>query len=194
MEPNTCIAKTSPLFHYILPEIQRCRNLVFASNGHALPLLTQENFQEIRNSLDIQQISASLNPSLILSPFTVFFFQIFLYTYIYIISKTTHVKKLRIWWSRCRDTRSSSSRTLMAERFLHTRGAPGLDENRSTNQERHSEVVKADQESMMARLVLLVTLWQIDYALLYSFRPTTRTLHFLYAKHYFKHALHILIH
>ena len=49
----------------------------------------------------------------------------------------------------------------MVERFLHTRGAPGLDENRSTNQERHSEVVKADQESheaTMARLVLLVTL------------------------------------
>ena len=38
-EDDTCIAKTIPLFHHILPEIQRCRNLVLATNGHSLPLL-----------------------------------------------------------------------------------------------------------------------------------------------------------
>ena len=48
--------------------------------------------------------------SLNLSPFTIFF-KIFLYTYIDIIVKTTHAKNLRIWWSRCQDTRSSSTRT-----------------------------------------------------------------------------------
>jgi hypothetical protein len=38
-EVDTCIAQTIPLFHRILPEIQRCRNLVLATNGHSLPLL-----------------------------------------------------------------------------------------------------------------------------------------------------------
>jgi len=39
MEADTCIVKTIPLFHHILPEIHRCRNLVLACNGQALPLL-----------------------------------------------------------------------------------------------------------------------------------------------------------
>lgn len=54
IEADTCIAKTIPLFYHILPEIQRCRDLVLASNGHSLPLL--KNFSGKLESLKSLQL------------------------------------------------------------------------------------------------------------------------------------------
>lgn len=50
IEADTCIAKTIPLFYHILPEIQRCRNLILASNAHSLPL-----FKKISEKLESLQ-------------------------------------------------------------------------------------------------------------------------------------------
>ncbi|KIM45678.1 hypothetical protein M413DRAFT_345653 [Hebeloma cylindrosporum] len=41
VDADDCITNTIPLFHQILPEMHRCRELVLACNGHSLPLLNK---------------------------------------------------------------------------------------------------------------------------------------------------------